>query len=88
VFGCVGVSVYHGMVLSVRTYVLEYVHVYVPWFISYVLTCARTAAARYQQTEVDYYADQPNFVPFIVETGGRIIGSGLRFIDTLTGVLS
>jgi hypothetical protein len=47
-----------------------------------------TAAARYQQTEADYYADHPKFVPFIVEKGGRTGDSGRRFIDTLTGVVS
>ncbi len=50
-------------------------------------TVAGKAAAGYQQTKEDGYADQPNFVPFIMETGGRIGNAGRKFIDTLTGVL-
>ena len=31
------------------------------------------------------YGDQSNFVPFIVETGGRINAAGLDFFDTVSG---
>jgi hypothetical protein len=48
----------------------------------------RTAAAKYQQIKAEYYVDQPNFVPLIVEMGGSIGSAGLWFMDTLTGVLS
>jgi hypothetical protein len=33
------------------------------------------------------YGDQINFVPFIVETGGRISAAGLKFFDTVSGAL-
>ena len=33
------------------------------------------------------YGDQINFVPFIVETGGRINAAGLKFFDTVSGAL-
>ena len=33
------------------------------------------------------YGDQSNFVPFIVETGGRINAAGLKFFDTVSGAL-
>ena len=49
-------------------------------------TTPGTAAARYEQTKKDRYADQPNFVPFIVETGGRVGDAGLQFLDLLAGV--
>ena len=49
-------------------------------------TTPGTAAARYEQTKKDRYSDQPNFVPFIVETGGRVGDAGLQFLDLLAGV--
>ncbi len=39
----------------------------------------------YEGVKMDKYSDQPNFVPFIVETGGRV--AGRRFLDTLVGRL-
>ncbi len=33
------------------------------------------------------YGDQNNFVPFIVETGGRINTAGLDFFDTVSGAM-
>jgi hypothetical protein len=37
---------------------------------------------------MDKYIDQPNFVPFIVETGGRVGVAGRRFLHTLIGRLA
>jgi hypothetical protein len=37
---------------------------------------------------MDKYIDQPNFVPFIVETGGRVGVAGRWFLDTLIGRLA
>ena len=37
---------------------------------------------------MDKYSDQPNFVPFIVETEGRVGVAGRRFLDTLIGRLA
>jgi hypothetical protein len=45
------------------------------------------AAALYSDIKVAKYRDQSNFVPFIVETGGRINASGLKFFDTVSGAL-
>ncbi len=39
--------------------------------------CAATKSAR--------YADQLNFVPFIVETGGTVNCAGIQFLDVLSG---
>jgi hypothetical protein len=33
------------------------------------------------------YRDQSNFVPFIVETSGRINAAGLDFFDRVSGAL-
>ena len=46
-------------------------------------TVPGTAAAVYEGAKMDKYSDQPNFVPFIVETGGRVGVAGRRFLDTL-----
>jgi hypothetical protein len=35
-------------------------------------TVPGTAAAVYEGVKMDKYSDRPNFVPFIVETGGRV----------------
>jgi hypothetical protein len=43
------------------------------------------AAAVYNGITVAKYGDQSNFVPFIVETGGRINAAGLEFFDTVSG---
>ena len=51
-------------------------------------TVPGTAAAVYEGAKFDKYSDQPNFVPFIVETGGRVGGAGRRFLDTLVGRLA
>ncbi len=40
--------------------------------------CAATKSAR--------YADQHNFVPFTVETGGRVNCAGMQILDVLSGV--
>ncbi len=45
------------------------------------------AAAVYNDIKVAKYGDQSNFVPFIVETGGRINATGLEFFDTVSGAL-
>ncbi len=37
----------------------------------------------YQGAKMDKDSDQPNFVPFIVETGGRVGVAGRRFLDKL-----
>ena len=42
----------------------------------------------YEGVEMDKYSDQPNLVPFIVETGGRVGVAGRRFLDTLVGRLA
>ena len=39
-------------------------------------TVPGTAAAVYEGVKMDKYSDQPNFVPFIVETGGRVDVAG------------
>jgi hypothetical protein len=41
----------------------------------------------YSNIKVAKYRDQSNFVPFIVETGGRINAAGLEFFDTVSGAL-
>ena len=51
-------------------------------------TVPGTAAAVYEGAKFDKYSDQPNFVPFIVETGGRVGVAGRRFLDTLIGRLA
>ena len=45
------------------------------------------AAAVYSDIKAAKYGDQNNFVPFIVETGGRIYAAGLDFFDTVSGAL-
>jgi hypothetical protein len=45
------------------------------------------AAAVYNDIKVAKCGDQSNFVPFIVETGGRINAAGLDFFDTVSGAL-
>ena len=45
------------------------------------------AASVYEDVKVAKYIDQSNFVPFIVETGGRVGVAGRRFLDTLVGGL-
>ena len=42
-------------------------------------TVPGTAAAVYEGVKMDKYSDQPNFVPFIVETGGRVDVAGRRW---------
>ncbi len=44
------------------------------------------AAEAYAATKSARYADQHNFVPFIVETGGRVNRAGTQFLDLLSGV--
>ena len=51
-------------------------------------TVPGAAAAVYEGAKMDKYRDQPNFVPFIVETGGRVGVAGRRFLDTLIGRLA
>ncbi len=46
------------------------------------------AAAVYEGVKMDKYSDQPNFVPFIVETGARVGVARRRFLDTLIGRLA
>ena len=41
------------------------------------------AAETYASVKSTKYADQPNFVPFIVETGGRVNSKARDFLDTL-----
>ena len=48
----------------------------------------RTRTCAYTWTKMDKYIDQPNFVPFIVETGGRVGVAGRWFLDTLIGRLA
>jgi hypothetical protein len=45
------------------------------------------AAADYSTIKTAKYSDQSNFVPFIVETGGRINAAGLEFFDKVSGAL-
>ena len=45
------------------------------------------AAAVYSVIKEAKYRDQSNFVPFIVETGGRINAAGLEFFDKVSGAL-
>ena len=45
------------------------------------------AAAVYSTIKEAKYGDQNNFVPFIVETGGRINAAGLEFFDKVSGAL-
>ena len=45
------------------------------------------AAAVYSGIKAAKYRDLNNFVPFIVETGGRINTAGLDFFDTVSGAL-
>ena len=51
-------------------------------------TVPGTAAAVYEGVKMDKYSDQPNFVPFIVETGARVGVARRRFLDTLIGRLA
>jgi hypothetical protein len=51
-------------------------------------TVPGAAAAVYEGAKMDKYRDQPNFVPFIVETGGRVGVAGRQFLDTLIGRLA
>jgi len=41
------------------------------------------AAALYEDKKTKTYSDQANFVPFIVETGGRINAAGLQFLSRI-----
>jgi hypothetical protein len=41
------------------------------------------AAEAYAATKWAKYADQDNFVPFIVETGGRVNKQARQFLDSL-----
>jgi hypothetical protein len=41
------------------------------------------AAALYEDKKTKTYSDQANFVPFIVETGGRINAVGLQFLSRI-----
>ena len=43
----------------------------------------RKAAALYEDKKTKTYSDQANFVPFIVETGGRINAVGLQFLSRI-----
>jgi hypothetical protein len=45
----------------------------------------RRAAEAYSAIKAAKYADQPNFVPFIVETGGYINRRAHLFLDTRRG---
>jgi hypothetical protein len=45
------------------------------------------AAAVYNDIKVEKYRGQSNFVPFIVETGGRINAAWLEFFDNVSGAL-
>ena len=54
----------------------------------YAATVPGTAAVMYEGVKMNKYSDQPNFVPFIVETGGRVGVAGRRFLDTLIGRLA
>ena len=47
--------------------------------------CVRTYVRTYAAIKAAKYADQPNFVPFIVETGGYINRRAHLFLDTLRG---
>jgi hypothetical protein len=49
-------------------------------------TTPGVAAEEYSATKSARYADQHNFVPFIVETGGRVNYAGIQFLDVLSGV--
>ncbi len=40
----------------------------------------------YAATKSARYADQQNFVPFLVETGGRVNRAGIQLLDLLSGV--
>jgi hypothetical protein len=46
-------------------------------------TIPGTAAALYDGKKTKTYSDQANFVPFIVETGGRINAAGLQFLSRI-----
>ncbi len=41
----------------------------------------------YSDIKAAKYSDQSNFVPFIVETGGRVNAAGLEFFDKVSGAL-
>jgi hypothetical protein len=41
------------------------------------------AAALYEDKKTKTYSDQANFVPFIVETGGRSNAAGLQFLSRI-----
>jgi hypothetical protein len=45
------------------------------------------AAAVYSVIKEAKYRDQINFVPFIVETGGRVNAAGLEFFDKVSGAM-
>ncbi len=49
-------------------------------------TSPGVAATAYASVKCARYEDQPNFVPFIVETGGRVNRAGLHILDLLSGV--
>jgi hypothetical protein len=73
----------------VRTYVDPRHRRRVPWIQRYVDQGSQTtpgrAAEAYAAIKAAKYADQPNFVPFIVETGGYINRRAHLFLDTLRG---
>ncbi len=48
-------------------------------------TTPGVAAEEYAATKSARYADQFNFVPLIVETGGRVNCAGIQFLDVLSG---
>ncbi len=54
---------------------------YVPW---YTCTYVRTYVRTYAAVKVAKYADQDNFIPFILETGGRVNKAARDWLDDLT----
>ena len=53
----------------------------VPWYASSDTIPGEAAALYDGKTKT--YSDQANFVPFIVESGGRINAAGLRFLSRI-----
>ena len=51
-------------------------------------TSPGVAATAYASVKCARHEDQPNFVPFIVETGGRVNRAGLHILDLLSGKAS
>ena len=61
------------------------VRTYVPLYNgTYTCTTPGLAAEAYAAVKVAKYADQDNFIPFILETGGRVNKAARDWLDALT----